>query len=147
MGKKQEQKQIEQDKRLTIRWKGAPDEHDYLAALSYLSLLLSRRQAERVVDALHREEPCTYEASDLLRAAHLPLLPRDDPHVAHDLEKVRKGKELVPILLVGGDLLKNAPLVIADGYHRVCAAYHINEDLEIPCRIVEWPPTTAPANE
>ena len=147
MGKKQEQKQIEQDKRLTIRWKGAPDEHDYLAALSYLSLILPRRHAERVVDALREEESCTYEASDLLRAAHLPLLPRDDPHVAQDLEKVRKGKALVPILLVGGDLLKNAPLVIADGYHRICAAYHINENLEIPCRIVEWPPTTARANE
>jgi hypothetical protein len=147
MGKNREQQQIEHDKRLTIRWKSAPDEHDYLAALSYLSLLLSRRQAERVVDALHGEEPCTYEASDLLRAAQLPLLPHDDPHVAHDLEKVRKGKALVPILLVGGDLLKNSPLVIADGYHRICAAYHINENLEIPCRIVEWPPTTAQANE
>jgi hypothetical protein len=74
-------------------------------------------------------------------------MPRDDPHVAHDLEKVRQGESLVPILLVGGDLLKNSPLVIADGYHRICAAYYINENLEIPCRIVEWPPPTAEANE
>jgi len=26
-------------------------------------------------------------------------------------------------------------LVIADGYHRVCAIYYLSEDLEIPCRI------------
>jgi len=147
MGKKQEQKQIEDDKRLTIRWKDAPDDHDYLAALSYLSLIMPRRQAEQVVMALRAVEPCTYEASDLLRAAHLPLLPRDDALVARDLEKVRKGKALVPILLVRGDVLKNSSLVIADGYHRVCVAYHLNEDLEIPCRIADWPPTVAQANE
>jgi len=141
MGKKQERKQIEHDKRLTIRWQGAPDEHDYLASLSYLSLLMPRPHAERVVAALREEEPCTYEASDLLRAAHLPLQPRDDALVARDLEKVRKGKALVPILLVRGDVLESSPLVIADGYHRVCAAYYVNEDREVPCRIVDWPPT------
>jgi len=33
-GKKHEQKQLEHDKRLTIPWKRAPEEHDYLAALT-----------------------------------------------------------------------------------------------------------------
>jgi hypothetical protein len=28
---------------------------------------------------------------------------------------------------------------IADGYHRVCASYHLNEDTEIPCRIADIP--------
>ena len=27
----------------------------------------------------------------------------------------------------------------ADGYHRICASYHLNEDAEIPCRIVDLP--------
>jgi len=31
------------------------------------------------------------------------------------------------------------PLQIADGYHRVCASYHLNEDTEIPCRIADIP--------
>jgi len=28
---------------------------------------------------------------------------------------------------------------IADGYHRVCASYHLDEDTEIPCRLVDLP--------
>jgi hypothetical protein len=30
-------------------------------------------------------------------------------------------------------------MVIADGYHRVCASYHLDEDAAIPCRLVGWP--------
>jgi hypothetical protein len=33
-------------------------------------------------------------AKDLLRAAHLPLLPCDDPHVDDDLKRIHKGKSL-----------------------------------------------------
>ena len=147
MGKKHQQKQLEHDKRLTIPWKDAPEEHDYLAALTYLSLLMPVRQAERVVMALRAEEQCAYKATDLLRASKLPLLPYDDALVAHNVEKVREGKSLVPILLVRGDLLEHAPLMIADGYHRICAAFHLNEDLDIPCLIVDWPPLTEQAND
>lgn len=34
---------------------------------------------------------------------------------------------------------RGVPLRIADGYHRVCASYHLSEDAEIPCRIAELP--------
>jgi hypothetical protein len=27
------------------------------------------------------------------------------------------------------------PLQIADGYHRVCASYHLDENTDIPCRL------------
>ena len=40
------------------------------------------------------------------------------------------GTELSPVLLVRG-----TPLWVADGYHRVCASYHIDENTSIPCRI------------
>ena len=68
---------------------------------------------------------------DVLRAAGLPLLKLDDPEVAADLAKVKRGKKLSPVLLVQG-----VPLWIADGYHRVCASYHIDEKARVPCRIV-----------
>jgi hypothetical protein len=29
------------------------------------------------------------------------------------------------------------PMVIADGFHRICASYHIDENAEIPCRLVK----------
>ncbi|WP_419691042.1 hypothetical protein, partial [Mycobacterium avium] len=68
------------------------------------------------------------KAKDILRAARLDLLPVDNPHVAADLTKIEKGLPLSPILLVRGDFLAGVPLQIADGYHRVCASYHTDEN-------------------
>jgi len=30
-------------------------------------------------------------------------------------------------------------LIVADGYHRICASYHLDEDADIPCRLVDLP--------
>jgi hypothetical protein len=65
------------------------------------------------------------------RASGLPLLGAEDSEVAADLEKVKFGKKLSPVLLIQG-----SPLWVADGYHRVCASYHLNEKTDLPCRIV-----------
>jgi hypothetical protein len=40
------------------------------------------------------------------------------------------------MLLVRGNLATSTDLTIADGYHRVCAAYCEDEDVEVPCQIV-----------
>ena len=72
------------------------------------------------------------KAKDILRAAQLRLLPQDNPHVAADLSKIKKGQPLSPILLVRGDFRTGVPLQIADGYHRVCASYHTDENTDIP---------------
>jgi hypothetical protein len=63
------------------------------------------------------------------------LLPIDNPHVASDLKKIHAGKALSPILLVRGDLITGVALQVADGYHRVCASYHTDENTDIPCRV------------
>jgi hypothetical protein len=76
------------------------------------------------------------KAKDILRASGLPLLPRDNPHVASDLDKIEKRKPLSPVLLVRGDLSAGRAAQIADGYHRVCASYYRDENTDIPCRIV-----------
>ncbi len=116
-------------------WKEKPEEQDYPAARSYLSLLVDPGEAKKLAKAL-ADEPdlARYKAKDILRAAGLPLLPLDDPEVAKDLARVRAGTRLSPVLLVRGD-----PLWVADGYHRICASYHLDEDAEIPCRIVSRP--------
>jgi hypothetical protein len=41
------------------------------------------------------------------------------------------------VLLVRGQLTSEVPLTIADGYHRICASYHLDEDADIPCRIAD----------
>ncbi len=83
-----------------------------------------------------KSAPIVYKkAKDILRALRLRLLPADNPHVKSDLAKIGKDKALSPILLVRGDLATGVPMHIADGYHRVCASYHTDEDTDIPCRI------------
>lgn len=116
-------------------WKDAPDEHDYPAAAQYLSLLADPVRVKRLVKHL-RKAPLTHQkAKDILRAAALPLLGPDNPHVAADLARIAAGEPLSPILLVRGELADGRALQIADGYHRVCAAYHTAENTDIPCRL------------
>src|SRR5580700_4481659 len=91
-------------------WKDEPDEHDYPAAGDYLSLLMEDDQVQAAIKRLH-DAPITHrKAKDLLRASRLGLLPPDNPHVAVDLDKVRRGDRLSPILLVRGKADHDVPL-------------------------------------
>jgi hypothetical protein len=134
MGKKSagERQQVKRE-----HWKADPDPHDFPAAVDYLSLLMPVDQARPLVDQLEAAPLSHRKAKDLLRASELPLLGTDNAHVAKDLEKVDDGDKLSPVLLIRGRLDEGAPLTIADGYHRVCASYHLDEDADIPCRIVD----------
>lgn len=118
-------------------WNPDPDERDFPAAADYLELLLPGEVVTRIVAALKKAETVQKKAKDLSRASRLPLLPADNSHVAQDLKKVKKGARLSPVLLVRGQLGSNVALTIADGYHRICASYLIDEDADIPCRIVD----------
>jgi hypothetical protein len=112
-------------------WKDEPEQEDYPSAASYLTLLVGPDTAKALVKTLRKSDGLThFAAKDILRAAGLPLLGTDDSEVAKDLEKVKFGAKLSPVLLVQGD-----PLWVADGYHRVCASYHLNEKTLVPCRI------------
>lgn len=114
-------------------WLPEPEEHDFPAAMEYLDLLWLGSDVciPHLVDDLRATETVVRKAKDILRASRLELLPKINLHVNSNIQKVRKGKLLSPVLLVRGN-----PLIIADGYHRVCAAYHLTEDLEVPCRLV-----------
>jgi hypothetical protein len=118
------------------RWKPEPEEHDFPAATDYLSLVADGPDVERIVAALRRAPTTHWKAKDLSRASRLPILPPDNPHVARDLKKVKAGELLSPVLLVRGSLAHDHPLTVADGYHRICASYHLDENADIPCRIV-----------
>jgi len=119
-----------------VLWKNEPEEHDYPAAAAYLSLIAPDSAVTAIVDALRKAPVVHQKAKDILRAAGLALLPRDNAHVRADLDKIENKKELSPVLLVRGDLGSGWPAQIADGYHRVCASYWVDENTDIPCRIV-----------
>ena len=120
----------------TVTWLSMPEKHDYQAAEDYLSLIMPAKKAaewrQKLAgaqgDITHRK------AKDILRASQLALLGEDNKHVASDLAKVAAGTALSPILLLRGD--GEHPLVVADGYHRVCASYWIDENTDIPCILV-----------
>ena len=117
----------------TEHWKEEPDDKDYPYAFNYLSLLTDPREAKKIVTTLKRRSRIDhFKAKDLFRASGLPHLPADDHQVDKDLKKVKSGEMLSPVLLVRG-----APLWVADGYHRICASYHLDKDEDIPCRIVD----------
>jgi hypothetical protein len=119
-----------------VSWKKQPVEKDFAAASSYLSLIYPTVRARSLGRALRNAGTVHHTAKDLLRASNLPLLAIDEPHVAEDLKRMRKGKALSPVLLVRGDMSKCVPLVVADGYHRICATCYYNEDAPIACRLV-----------
>jgi hypothetical protein len=118
-------------------WKTKPDEHDYPAAANYLGLLAPEAVIDHIVNGLKESSISHFKAKDLLRSSELALLPADNPSVARDLKKVKRGELLSPVLLVRGDLAHGIPLTVADGYHRICASYHLSEDADIPCRIAD----------
>lgn len=124
-------------------WKDEPDAHDYPAAGDYLSLVSDDAGVTALVKALEGSSIIRRKAKDLLRASRLPLLPQDNPHVHRDLGKVREGERLSPVLLIRGSIARDLALTVADGYHRICASFHIDEDADIPCRMVELASETA----
>jgi hypothetical protein len=117
-------------------WNKKPEAEDYQGALNFLLLIYSDAKAHRLLRLFHRAKTIEHAAKDLLRGSNLPLLSREDPHVEADLTRIRKGKNLSPVLLIRGDMTQGVPLVVADGYHRICAICYFDESAPIPCRLV-----------
>ncbi len=119
------------DTPLGLHWLDDVAPHDFEAAVAYLSLKLDTKRAQTAVGRLRKAEVTRRRANDILRACNLEALPLDDPGVRRDLLNAVSGKRLSPVLVVstgdGGD--------IADGYHRVSLAYHLDPFGDVPLRI------------
>jgi hypothetical protein len=119
---------------VSIKWLAEPDDSNYPAASSYLSLLYDEKTAAKYVEQLRRAPISEFKAKDIFRASRLSLLGVSNSHVMHDHEKIAAGKSLSPLLLVRST--NDQTVIIADGYHRMCAVYSFDEDALIPCKIV-----------
>jgi hypothetical protein len=117
-----------------IKWLDLPAEQDYTAAMSYLSLIYENKLAETFIDKLKFIGISNYKAKDLFRASNLSLLGISNSHVRKDARKIKTGEAISPLLLVRDKA--NGHVIIADGYHRLCAVYRVDEDALIPCKIV-----------
>ncbi len=119
---------------VTVQWLSQPEDHDYPAALSYLSLIYPETAAGACVEKLKGAAVVSFKAKDIFRASTLSLLGVSNSHVESDKQKIRAGQALSPLLLVRD--ASQCKVVIADGYHRLCAVYAFDEDALIPCKIV-----------
>jgi len=117
-----------------IKWLKAPQTQDYPAAHSYLSLIYDETKTVELVKNLKEAAISKYKAKDIFRASNVSLLGISNSHVDKDRKKIKKGISLSPILLVRD--ISNGKLIIADGYHRLCAVYSFDEDSIIPCKII-----------
>jgi hypothetical protein len=120
-------------KKVEIKWLSEPEEHDYPAALSYLSLIYDVQTAAAYVDKLRHASISEFKAKDIFRASALSLLGISNSHVENDRQKLQSGSAVSPLLLIRNSA--NGRVVIADGYHRLCAVYSYDEDATIPCKI------------
>ncbi len=117
-----------------VNWLLEVEEHDYPAATSYLSIIYNREKVSQIVDALRVTGIVQFKAKDIFRASQLSLLGVSNSHVQKDCKKIDKGIALSPLLLVRDEV--NGRVIIADGYHRLCAVYEFDEDAIIFCKIV-----------
>jgi len=120
-----------------LKWSEKEEDADFDAAFKYLSLLCSDRKAHALVKSLRATKPIEHAAKDLWRAAQLALFPRAEPHVDEDLKRIQKAKALAPVLVIRGDMANCIPLIVADGYHRICAIVYFDESAPVRCRIAD----------
>lgn len=121
-------------KKQKISWLLEVEEHDYPAADSYLRLIFDDNRVDEMVAKLRDAAIVKFKAKDIFRASQLSLLGVSNSHVERDRKKILKGLGLSPLLLVRDD--GNGKVVIADGYHRLCAIYGFDEDAVIHCKII-----------
>jgi len=117
-----------------VKWLAQPEDHDYPAALSFLSLIYPDKAAQQFASDLKKAPITQFKAKDIFRASALKLLDATNSHVKKNVKVINDGGSLSPILLVRDT--NHGKVIIADGYHRVCAVYTFDEDAVIPCKIV-----------
>jgi len=121
-------------KKHAIRWLKQPKAGNYPAALSYLSLIFPEKVASRYVRKLKRAPISEFKSKDIFRASGLSLLGVSNHFVEKDRRMILAGEPLSPILLVRDALTHR--VIVADGYHRLCSVYGLDEETPIPCKIV-----------
>lgn len=119
---------------LQPQWLPEPDQDNYPAAESYLNLIYPAKKSAKLVAELRQADSTQFKAKDIFRASQLSLLGVSNFHVEKNQKKINDGIALSPILLVQDR--RNGRVVVADGYHRLCAVYTHEEDTWIPCKIV-----------
>jgi hypothetical protein len=121
-------------KKVDIKWLSEPADKDYPAAESFLLLYFKAKAARALVKKLKRAEMAEFAAKDIFRASETPIAEVRAFDWAEQKREIQQGAPLSPLLLVRQDSGRH--LIVADGFHRLCAAFSTDEDVTVPCKIV-----------
>jgi disulfide oxidoreductase YuzD len=116
-----------------VQWLDDAIDDDYSAAAHYLSLLDIQKNIDKAVAEMRSATITEFKAADLLRAAQLTVPKADDRPTREQIKKIKNGEAVSPVLLMRASALKK--VIIADGFHRVCAAYRIDPDVVLHCKL------------
>ncbi len=117
-----------------VKWLDNLSKEDCLAAKTYLSLIYEEKKAAAYAKRIRFAQISQYRAEDILRASELPVLDPNDKDVRKNRKKIAAKKKLSPVLLVRDP--NREKVIIADGYHRLCAVDHCNNAAMIHCKII-----------
>lgn len=116
-----------------VKWLDKVGKDDFEAGERYLCLLYPDAASRKLIRSLKSARTARFAAKDILRASELALAPQKDPDVTKQSKKIAKGQALSPLLLIRES--GHARLIVADGFHRLCAVHHIDEETQVPCKI------------
>jgi len=116
-----------------VQWLEDASDEDYSAAAHYLSLLDVQKNVDKAVAEMRSATITEFKATDLLRAAQLTVPKIDDRPSREQMKKIKNGEPISPVLLMRASALKK--VIIADGFHRICAAYRIDPDVVLRCKL------------
>jgi hypothetical protein len=117
----------------SITWLDDANPSDYEAASHYLALVDTQKNIDKAVTDLKAAAIAEYKAIDLLRAAQLTVPKADDRPTREQIKKIERGEAVSPVLIVRVPALKK--VIVADGFHRICAAYRIDPDVMLHCKL------------
>jgi hypothetical protein len=117
----------------SITWQDDANPDDYEAAGHYLALVDNQKNIDKTLADLKAGTIVEYKATDLLRAAQLIVPKADDRPTREQIKKIKHGEPVSPVLLVRVPALKK--VIVADGFHRICAAYRIDPDVILHCKL------------
>ena|ERR1019366_8516007 len=118
---------------MKIKWAKAVKQSNCDAALSFLTLTCGQAVGKKLVGKFCKGGIEEFAAKDILRASRTVALPEDTEHVKSNMEKIERGESLSPVLLYR---TKDHTIIIADGMHRVSAAWHLHEDTPVKAIVV-----------
>jgi hypothetical protein len=118
-------------KRIKIAWSSQPQKKDYPAAERYLCLLLEPKEAADLAAKLRKAPVTRQVARDILRAAAISTIGISDSDEERD--KILAGEEVSPLLLVRHK--ETGRVIVADGFHRLCTVFKIDQSAMVPCKI------------